>query len=913
MIEYLSKPFSDEESLSSLNPYVRKWFEDSFSELTPPQKFTFKLIGEGKNVLVTAPTGSGKTISGFLSIISKLFDKSLAGDLEDKIYCIYVSPLRALNNDIYRNLTKPLEDIYGRIIKEKGAGIIKGNMKKVTIGVRTGDTTQQERRKQLLKAPNILVTTPESLAIIINSRKFMENMDKLEYIIVDEIHELANNKRGVHLSLTLERLTELIHRKPVRIGLGATLYPIEEAAKFLVGVENGKPRDCKVVDASWSKKLDVVSKSPVKDLIYTDSDEIEDALYKELDKAIKKYKTTLIFTNTRSGTERVVFNLKKRFNYGEDIAAHHSSLSRESRMEVEDMLKKGALKCAVTSTSLELGVDIGTIEDVIQLGSPKSVTRAIQRIGRAGHSFKEVAKGEIISMDRDDVVECTVMLDAAMKRHLDSFSVPENALDVLAQHIVGMSLNRKWNVDDAYAVVKGAYPYATLEKTDFMALINYLAGNYVSLESRRVYGKIWYDEKDGMFGRRGKMAQVIYMLNLGTIPDEVAINVLTTSKKWVGNIEEEFLTKLKPGDIFTLGGRLYRFEYARSMKCYVTEAKTSAPTIPPWFSEQLPLSYELAIEIGKFRAEFSSILKKGKSSAIISKISEMPRPAYEFLSKLPMDDNARVATYNYFVEQILFAKAVPTDKLILVEKTHDPDTDKQYIIFHSLFGRRVNDTFSRAIAISLGERYDTDIGIMVNDNGFLMTSSEEVNISLKALEEAIGGVIKSDVTTELKLNIRRTEMMRRRFRHVAARSFMILRNYKGWKISVGKQQINSQLLLKAVEEVDPNFPVLKETYREILNDVMDLPRTVQLLKKMEKGEVKYKMIDTDVPSPFSHKTLTFGHADVIMMKSKRMYLQKLHASVLERLGMPVKKIAKQKGKDKGTRPRKQPKTNRKRR
>ncbi|EQD48776.1 DEAD/H associated domain protein [mine drainage metagenome] len=612
MIEYLSKPYSDEESLSSLNPFVRKWFEDSFSELTPPQKFTFKLIGEGQNVLVTAPTGSGKTISGFLSIISKLFDKSLEGKLEDKIYCVYISPLRALNNDIYRNLMKPLEEIYGRIVKEKGADIIKGNMQRVTIGVRTGDTTQQERRKQLLKAPNILVTTPESLAIIVNSRKFMENMDKLEYIIVDEIHELANNKRGVHLSLTLERLNELINRKPVRIGLGATLYPIEEAAKFLVGVDNGQPRQCKVVDASWSKKLDVISISPVKDLIYTDGDKVEDALYKELNRAIKKYKTTLIFTNTRSGTERVVFNLKKRFNYGEDIAAHHSSLSRESRMEVEDMLKKGALKCAVTSTSLELGVDIGTIEDVIQLGSPKSVTRAIQRIGRAGHSFKEVAKGEIISMDRDDVIECTVMLDAAMKRHLDAFSVPTNALDVLAQHIVGMSLNRKWNVDEAYKVIRGAYPYSTLDKSDFMALVNYLAGTYVSLESRRVYGKIWYDEKDGMFGRRGKMAQVIYMLNLGTIPDEVAINVLTTGKKWVGNIEEEFLTKLKPGDIFTLGGRLYRFEYARSMKCYVTEAKTSSPTIPPWFSEQLPLSYELAIEIGKFRAEFSSLLEKGE-------------------------------------------------------------------------------------------------------------------------------------------------------------------------------------------------------------------------------------------------------------------------------------------------------------
>ena len=886
MISYAGKPFSDAESIAVLNPYVKDWFMKNFGELTPPQKYAFKLISERKNLLITAPTGSGKTISGFLSIISKLFDYSLQGKLEDKVYCVYVSPLRALNNDVYRNLTLPLEQIYSEIVKDKGEDILKGNMRKVTIGVRTGDTTQQERRKMLLKPPNILVTTPESLAIILNSRKFMEHLSGLEYVIIDELHELASNKRGVHLSLSLERLKEEVSGRIALIGLGATLYPLDEAAKFLVGSSASSTEDCVIVDASWSKKLDVVTRSPVRDLIYTDGQKIENEMYKMVNQIIKKNKSTLIFTNTRSGTERVVFNLKRRFGYGEDIAAHHSSLSRESRMEVEDLLKKGALKCAVSSTSLELGVDIGAIEDVVQLGSPKSVTRAIQRIGRAGHSYKATARGEMIALDRDDLVECTIMLDAALKKHLDSFRVPEAPLDVLAQHIIGMSITRKWNVDEAFSLVRKAYSYRNLPRKDFDALLNYLAGNYVGLESRRVYGKIWYDEEEKMFGRRGKMAQVIYMLNLGTIPDEVAINVFDLNRKWIGNIEEEFLTKLKPGDIFTLGGRLYRFEYAKGMKCFVSEAKTSAPTIPPWFSEQLPLSFELAEEIGKFRGSFASVIRasiKRRKISKVSKSTKMPAEVKKALAQLPMDENAMDAVFRYFLEQILFAKEVPNDRLMLVEQTHDIEGDKNYLVFHALFGRRVNDTLSRLFGIVLGEMLDMDVGILVGDNGFMLELERESKLSQKAVKELFSNVLSSDIISTIRLNIRKTEMMKRRFRHVAGRSFMILKNYKGWKISVGRQQVNWQLLLNAVEEIDPNFPVLKETYREVMEDVMDVPRAKEVVERLSNGTIKYKLITTPTPSPFAHKTLTFGHADVIMMKNKHDYLKELNRLVLKRI------------------------------
>ncbi|MEM0147290.1 MAG: DEAD/DEAH box helicase, partial [Candidatus Micrarchaeaceae archaeon] len=456
-IQQYSKPFSDEESLSGLNSAIRAWFTKKYKELTPPQKYSFKLIHESKNLLITAPTGSGKTFSAFMSILSDLVDMAQQGTLEDKTYCVYISPLRALDNDIYRNLKEPLDEIYLGL----GEGV-----KRITVGVRTGDTEQKERQRQLAKPPNILVTTPESIAILLNAKRFSENLKNTKYVVIDEIHELANNKRGVHLSLSLERLAELCGHDFVRIGMGATLHPLDEAARFLVGYKpDGTERDCYVIDATWEKQMQYQAISPVSDLVNTPDAKVESAIYRLLNKIIKANRTTLIFTNTRSGTERVVYNLMSKFKYGEEeLAAHHGSLSRETRLEVEEMLKKGKLKCVVSSTSLELGIDIGAIDNVVQLGSPKSVTRAIQRIGRSGHKFYDIAKGEIVVTQRDDLVECSVMLYAAKNRRLDSFSTPKNALDILAQHIVGMSLTKKWRVDDAYALVKQAYPYHNLPR-----------------------------------------------------------------------------------------------------------------------------------------------------------------------------------------------------------------------------------------------------------------------------------------------------------------------------------------------------------------------------------------------------------------------------------------------------------------
>ncbi len=892
MIEFYKEPFTAQQSMESLNPFVRNWFAAKYKEPTPPQRYSFKLIREKKNLLITAPTGSGKTFSAFMAVLSDLMNLAIENKLEEKIYCIYISPLKALNNDVYRNLNVPLEEIYKDISIP---------LTKITAGIRTGDTPTKDRQKMLAHPPNILVTTPESLAILLNSPRFAENMKEVRYLIVDELHELVNNKRGVHLSLSIERLAEQIGHDFVRVGLGATLHPLEEGAKYLVGYKDEQtPRDCYIIDATWDKKMEYIAMCPVTDMINASDELIENSIYSTLDGIISKNTTTLIFTNTRSGTERVVYNLMKRYKYDESsIAAHHGSLSREVRLGVEELLKKGSLKAAVSSTSLELGIDIGSIDNVIQIGSPKSVSRAIQRIGRSGHSFNDIAKGEVIVTNRDDLVECSVMLDAAKKRHLDSAMAPQNALDVLAQHLVGMSQVKKWGVDEAYLTIRKAYPYHTLEKQDYMALLEYLSGMYVGLESRRVYAKIWYDEKEKTFGRRGKLTRLIYFMNIGTIPDEVAIDVMTTENKWIGSIEEEFLSRLKPGDVFVLAGKPLRYEFSRVMKAYVTPAPGQIPTIPPWFSEQLPLSYELALEIGNFRGRFSKVLKDegvGKRKLTIFKKKGKKVPEWRsILDSMPIDENAKSSIYTYFAEQLAYTGIVPNDKLMLIEKTKDPENVKNLLVFHSLYGRRVNDALSRILGILVGDFYQTDVAINIADNGFVIATGEEIDLDKKEIENLMKELQEVDTNRMLKENIRRTEMMKRRFRYSAARSLMILRNYKGKKISVRKQQINSQFILKAAEEISPNFPIIKETYREIMEDVMDLPRTKEVIKGMAKGEIKYKVIETDVPSPFSHNLIATGAADVIMMKDRRRHLRELHKLVMKKIGKKVESDDAKKG------------------
>lgn len=858
MITEQDKPFTEEEVYGVLCPLVRQWFAKSFKSFALPQRYAIPLIHSRQNTLISAPTGSGKTLTAFLSILNELIVLSEKNKLEDKVYCIYVSPLKALNNDIEKNLNTPLEEM------EKLAGRPLG----IRVMVRTGDTTTSKRAVMLSKPPHILITTPETLSIILTAPKFRLLLKDVQWVIVDEIHALAENKRGVHLSLSLERLQELAGRF-TRIGLSATISPLQEVAEFLVGSEGDKPRDCTIVDTQFLKKLDLKVLTPVPNLMNTTHEELQNALYKLLDDLISSHKTTLIFTNTRSGTERVIHNLKTRFpeKYGANVGAHHSSLSREHRLSVENQLKRGELKCVVSSTSLELGIDIGYIDLVILLGSPKSVARALQRIGRSGHRLHDTAKGRIVVMDRDDLVECLVLLKNALEGRIDRIRIPKNCLDVLAQHIYGLCIEDKQNIDNVYHLVKRSFCYRSLQREDYDSIIDYLAGEYVSLEERNVYAKIWVDHKTKMMGKRSKLARVLYSTNVGTIPEESYITVKVGEQK-VGAIEEEFLERLKKNDIFVLGGNIYQFLYARGQTIQVKPAVGKVPTVPSWFSEQLPLSFNLALSVGRFRRLIEERLMK----------EEKRREIIDFIHRfLYVDENSANSLYEYLSEQYHYAK-IPSDSRIVVEFYHGFSGEK-YVIFHTIFGRRVNDALSRALAYIISKREHKDVTISLTDNGFYLSFGEG---RLQALQ-ALSDLRASDLRSILVKAIDHTEVLNRRFRHCAARSLMILRTYKGRRKSVGKQQIGSKLLLNFVKKLPGEFPILKEARREVLEDVMDIENAEYVIDGIRSGRIKVETISTDIPSPFALNLIAQGYMDYLKMEDRIEFIKRMHQATLLRI------------------------------
>ncbi|MEM0350181.1 MAG: ATP-dependent helicase [Archaeoglobaceae archaeon] len=850
-----AKPYSDDEILASMHPLLREWFLSKFETFTPPQRFAIVEAAKGNNILITSPTGSGKTLAAFMSALSMLIEKAEKGQLSDEVYVVYVSPLKALNNDIRKNLEEPLREIY-ELAEKRGI-----DLQKIRIAVRTGDTDANERQKQIKKPPHILITTPETLAITLCSPKFSKSLRNVRFLIVDEIHAMAENKRGTHLSLSMERLQRVQQGKMTRIGLSATIAPIEDVARFLVGMEYGVERDCLVADVSYEKKIDIKVISPINDFFNLTAEEINERLYDTIAELVKNSKTTLIFTNTRSATERVVYYLKKRLK-DEAIKAHHSSLSKEVRLEVEKELKEGKLKCVVSSTSLELGIDIGYIDLVILLGSPKSISRALQRIGRSGHKLHEVSVGRIIVLDPDDLVECTVLAKEAMERNLDRIRIPENCLDVLCQHIVGMAIEKKWSVDEALALVRNAYPYRNLSKEDFLSVLRYLSGEFSELERKNVYAKIWFDEKEGFFGRRGKMLRPIYYLNVGTIPDEVAINVITKEGKMVGKVEEDFAERLVVGDIFILAGKTFRFLKSKGMNLIVEEVEGEKPTVPSWFSEQLPLSYDLALRIQKFRGEMERRLEKD---------------AIEWLmSKYNLDKASANAIYRFFIEQKLFSE-IPTDKKLVVEKF---EGEKNYYFFHTLVGRRANNAISRVFAYRVGVMKDCNVQIVANDNGFALILPESKRLSDAEIESLF---IMPNFEEHLKKALEHTEILRRRFRHVAVRSFMILRNYLGREKSVWKQQLNADAILSFLKRYYPDFPVLKETYREIMEDAMDISNAMEFLSKVGK-EIELRIIRVPYPSPFAFNMFVLGEEDVVLMEDRRRILRELHEKVMGVIG-----------------------------
>jgi len=854
MMERIRKRSTKEDVMGLMEPLIVEWFSSRFQDLTEPQSYAIPLIHGRRSVLVSSPTGSGKTLTAFLSIINELYHYAGEGELEDRIYAIYVSPLKALANDINRNLEEPLREMR-ELAAEKGI-----DFPGIRVGVRSGDTTPYERQKQLRKPPHIFITTPESLSLVLGAPKFKERFQNVEWVIVDEIHEICDSKRGVHLSLTLERLQDFCSHDFVRVGLSATLAPMERIAAFLSGYENGKQRDIALVEVETKKNLDMTVICPAEDMTALPYEIVNAKMYDTLREIIGDHTTTLVFTNTRSGTESVVYKLKERGL--ENVEAHHGSLSKETRLDVEERLKRGELKCVVSSTSLELGIDIGSIDLVCQIGSPKSVAKGLQRIGRSGHGYGETAKGRMLVMDNDDLVECAVLSRAAHRGRVDRVFIPENSLDVLAQGLVGMSIERRWDIDEAFDVVRRSYCFRDLSRESFMDVIRYL-GSRDDFEG--VYSKIWYDEGDNRFGRR-RGTRMIYSMNIGTIPEEAHYRVFTDRGKMVGDLSEKFAERLSPNDVFVLGGKTYQFRRIKGMRAFVSEAQGRKPTVPSWTGEMLPRSFDLSMEIARFRREMASRLGDDERDTLAWLCQEFD-----------IDAGSARTILSYFREQESSCRVIPDDRRLAVEGYLDVG-GRYNMVFHFPFGRRVNDALSRAYAFQVTKLYGCNASVSVTDDAFMITSPRKVD-----LQEVKGMVHPVDLEAILRKAVKGSELFKQRFRHTAARSFMVLRAYKGRQVSVSRQQVRSSYLLDLLGSL-PSFPIIEETYREILRDVMDLENAELVLGRLEGGDMDLAFIDySSAPSPFAHNVILTGISDLVLMEDRSALLKELHRKVLAKV------------------------------
>jgi len=887
----------DGEVLDRFEPAVRQWWIEEFGEFvgenggffTPPQRGAIPHIHDQKNALICAPTGSGKTLASFASIINELFRRDQARDkgLKNSVYCLYISPLKSLANDIHRNLTVPLEGISDRLAKD-------GVDTEIRHAIRHGDTDSATRQQMLHETPHILNTTPETLAILLNSPKFKQKLETVEYVIVDEIHSLAENKRGTHLSVSLERLEQLAEESPTRIGCSATVEPLSTVAEFLVGRKEpgGPPREYELVDSRFVREFDMRLECPTDDLISTPREVVQDRFYDRLHELIADHTNTLVFTNTRSGAERVLQTLRELFpdEYGEtNSGCHHGSLSKDRRQEIEEGLKAGELDVVTTSTSLELGIDMPHIDLVVQIGSPKSVASLLQRVGRAGHQLGQTVTGRVIALDRDELIECAVMLKKAEEGFVDRVFVPENAADVAAQHVYGMAINRIWREADLKSTLRQAYPYRNFDSTDWERLMRYLTADYPGLEDKNVYAKIWRDTNDSpegehhyeefpvgepLIGKRGRLARVIYMTNIGTIPDSFSCAVHTRGDdEWVGTLDEAYLDTLDPGDVFVLGGQNFEYSYRRGSKVYV-DPTSGRPTVPSWFAERLPLSYDLGREIVAFQGDLCDRFDAGGVAGVRS-----------WLREFPIDEHSVRAISRLFDEQRQYLDdgAVSTDDRLVIEAEIDRTEYRRRFYVHSNYGRAFNDGLSRLVAYYCAQHATTNVQVAVADNGF----SIQMPLNRKV---DVAGIIRDldpeTVGTDLRAALDGTDLLQRYFRINATRSLMILKRYKGYEKSAAQQQVSSEMLLSFAQDLD-SFAVIDETYREIIEDKLNVTGIREVLRSITQGNTEVVTHSVDSPSPRAFGLATLMASDVVLAEEESAVLQEFHQRVLSEINSEV--------------------------
>src|SRR5438067_3117109 len=799
--------------LAVFSPETRAWFENAFRAPTPAQQLGWPAIASGKHTLIQAPTGSGKTLASFLYGIDKLHPEPGRG-----LRLLYVSPLKALNYDIERNLRGPLA----------------GLKSELRVAVRTGDTPQKERAEMLRHPPDILITTPESLYLLLTSRA-RENLKGVRTLILDEVHAVAGTKRGAHLALSVERLERLVEQPFQRIGLSATQRPLEEIGRFVSGA-----REIELVDAGIAKELDLQVVVPLEDMREpgTGSEgpqqSIWPSIYPELLRLVQEHRSTILFVNNRRLAERLALRLNELAER-EIARAHHGSLAREQRVEIEELLKAGEIPCLVATSSLELGIDMGAVDLVLQVESPKSVARGLQRIGRAGHELGAVSKGRIFPKFRADLLESAVVAKRMLEGAIEETVIPRNPLDVLAQQIVAVAAEEEISVDELHELVRGAYPFADLSRTQLENVLDMLAGRYPSDEFAELRPRIVWDRTAGVIrGREG--VRRLAVTNAGTIPDRGLFGVhLVDGGGRVGELDEEMVYEARAGQTFLLGASTWRIEEITRDRVLVSPAPGVPGAVPFWKGEGVGRPYELGEAIGRASRELSALSDAKARKRLRDDFSLEERAAGNLL--------------RFLEEQAAATGAVPSDRTVVVERFRDEIGDWRMCVL-TPFGARVHAPWAMALAARLRESLGLEVQSIWSDDG--------IAIHLPDADAAPPSdlvVIDPEEIEDLVVNeVGDSALFGARFRENAARSLLIPRRRPDQRTPLWQQRLKAQSLLQVARKY-PAFPVILETYRECLQDVFDLPALKRLLQGLRTRQLDLVDVETPSASPYSASLL----------------------------------------------------------
>jgi len=828
---------------------VAGWFSRSFPAPTPAQAAAWPFVRAGRSTLVAAPTGSGKTLTAFLAAIDALVQQGLTeGGLVDGTQVLYVSPLKALSNDIHINLEQPLAGI--------GAELQRLGLPPVDIrtAVRTGDTPQAERNAMRKRVPHILVTTPESLYVLLGSESGRQMLRDVRSVIVDEIHAIAGNKRGSHLALSLERLEALCERPLVRVGLSATQKPIDAVARFLVGTE----RPCEIVDIGHGRARDLALEVPPVPLEAVMSNDAWALVYDRLAALAGEHRTTLVFVNTRRMAERTTRHLAERLG-GAVVAAHHGSLAREQRLTAEQKLKRGELRVLVATASLELGIDIGDVELVCQLGSPRSIAAFLQRVGRAGHQVAGVSKGRLFPSSRDDLIECAALLDAVRRGELDTLRIPPAPLDVLAQQIVAEVSSREWQEDALLALLRRAMPYAVLDDDTYQALLRMLAEGYTTRHGARGA----YLHRDlatrSLRGRRG--GRLTALTSGGTIADNSDYAVLLEPQGLnIGTVNEDFAVESLAGDVFQLGNTSYRILKIEAGRVRVEDAQGMPPSIPFWLGEAPGRSDELSFAVARLRGEIDQRLASAESQA-----AERLQPVIDWLADTPgIPREAAQQIVEYLSRARAALGALPTQRRLIMERFFDESGGTQLVI-HSPYGSRINRAWGLALRKRFCRTFNFELQAAATEDAIILSLSTSHSFALDEVWRYLHSASAEQVLIQALLD---APLFGVRWRWIATTALALPRMAGGRKVAPQLQRMKSEDLLATVfpdqvaclenivgEREIPDHPLVRQTLDDCLHEAMDSEGWLALLRRMESGEVELLTRDLPAPSPLAMEIL----------------------------------------------------------